>query len=59
MNNNSSTLVLLNDVLVQREQVFGEDTDPGAFDLLKNIVELQCVCHLGYRRRLMLYRKKH
>lgn len=34
-----------------------EDTDPRAFDLLVNLVELQCVSHLSYRRWLMLCRQ--
>lgn len=32
-------------------------TDPGAFDLLVNLVELQCVSHLSYRRGLVLCRQ--
>lgn len=35
-----------------------EDTDPGTFMLLVDVAELQCVPHLSYRQRLMLYRQK-
>lgn len=35
-----------------------KDTDPGAFDLLVNLIELQCVSHVSHRRGLMLCRHK-
>lgn len=40
-----------------RAELLGEDTYPGAFNLLVDLVELQCVSHFGYRRWLMLYRQ--
>lgn len=40
-----------------RAELVGEDTYPGAFNLLVDLVELQCVSHFGYRRWLMLYRQ--
>lgn len=43
---------------ILRAELVDEDTDPGAFELLVNVVELQRVSHLSYRRPI-LYRQKN